>query len=370
MTFLITPVIPFTFPINQNAQKKQVGYEEVIYTTIKDMNLMNLSFIYKLKNDEPIGFLTENYTATGLMKLLQNGSINGIFGGIILSNQRIGIFDLVEPHFSESFVVVVPNSGYRAKWRALFPSMISNVCLLTSFWFIFFCYLSIKVDAFEMAGSKDVFVIIMTVFGYFVGTATRWEIKKIRNRLMVISWIFFSWLLSSFYQSNLSSEFTKPLHNRDIQSLQEAKKANYKFHIHLLNYNYAKSSKDNFIAEIMQNTKPVICETIPECLDSIGNDGFTMVTANNFHYFNPENHLADKMHVITPAISSFYAVAYVKKGYPDLEHLRTLVKRILSASLHEKQMSDISYDYFINNFYKTRKESKYFVSLKHMEDTY
>lgn len=154
------------------------------------------------------GHILDNFTVTGKLGELYENKVDLVFGGFILSNRRSIFFDFICTHlaFQDSFVAIVRNAGKEEKWKMLFIMFDLTVWLLILF-VLLFCAVLLA-DFSKSATSQKKLSYASELHDLF-GSLTQNKNLQLRSNifrnLIIVHWLWFTFLVNCFYQSRLTS---------------------------------------------------------------------------------------------------------------------------------------------------------------------
>lgn len=372
ITFMVVPTIPNAFPQLNGKNKKEIGYEEVFYTIMQEMGYFNFNFVFA-DEDDIVGFLSENHTVTGLMERVEDGAIDGIFGGIIASGNRIGIFDIVYPHLYDELLMLVHQTTILEKWKAMFFTFTPLVRTLVLFSSLVFSVIAYKINIFGQTRVKNKTLLIITLYGYFVGTTHKNIQNKFLARFLLISWAMFTWLIVCFFQSHLASVFTKPAFHHQVQSLEEMYQQNFSLYMTKGTYIYLNTTKSVDFGDLINRI--VICDSMDDSFEAISSSERAGTIASVILYnYHKESYLdmslRPKIYAIRPPLSFIYVTAYMKKGHPDLEKLRFLERHVLTGYFHRKRLSELIHQNTLSHISSNTSQYAGALDLKNVQGLY
>ncbi|GBP74454.1 hypothetical protein EVAR_44518_1 [Eumeta japonica] len=118
MTLIVNDVAPYTF-IQNNSENKLIGYDEIFMNIATEFSNITIVPTFNIKNRSG-GLVFDNFTVVGSLRRVQMGEVDGILGAMILTENRLKMFDFIHTHFSDNLVFVVPKSKKLGKWQAMF----------------------------------------------------------------------------------------------------------------------------------------------------------------------------------------------------------------------------------------------------------
>ncbi|XP_063382859.1 uncharacterized protein LOC134669285 [Cydia fagiglandana] len=281
ISVIVSILVPLVFtPLDTHDEP--FGYEEEFIRILKRINFTNISISYN-SNLTRNGLVCENHTASGFLALLQRGAIDYLLGGTILSHYRLQVFDFTYPHFFDDFVLIVPKARQIDKWEVMYKVFNPLVWGLIS---LAFACVTLVAYFIQFSCNRDLYHLVLTTLDMFSYLTNNPPKKKIT--CFVLSWALFAWLILSFYQSDLTSIFTRPMYFNQVNSLPEILSDNYKLYLSRAKYNYMKGSAELDMGGLVQ--KSTICKNDLDALKAVAYERkrFTVVSTLNYLYSKAE----------------------------------------------------------------------------------
>ncbi|XP_073952269.1 uncharacterized protein [Choristoneura fumiferana] len=334
MSVMVSVIPPFVFSPDTDSLEP-TGYEEEFINVLKRINFTNLSFTYNTEATST-GTVHDNFTVTGVLKELQMDHIDYFLGGTLLSHYRLGPFDFTYPHFCDDFKLIVPKARQVDKWEVMYKVFKPLVWGL-----IFLAFLCGILVAFmlKIHGQQDFKGCVLTtlyLFAYLTNNAA-----KQRAGVFILSWAFFAWLITCFYQSDLASIFTKPVYYNDVDSFDEILKRGFQLYLSKAKYSYMQGSKDLNLGGVLNSS--IITNSDLHSLQTVASreKRYTLVSRLSFRYYDSEFYRNDGEPMLHDIIEPYFYVfrtGYLKKGNPNLKRIRFLERQVITFSFHRRSL--------------------------------
>lgn len=364
-TIMLEKHAPFAFFKIKDSIDTEEGYEGIFLNKIK--NRYNVKYVENIHN-EIIGSNIHNVSSVILRRVFY-GEYDGVVGGLILSAERKQALDFVYPHLFDYFVVIIPRSPIIERWKSTLYSFSITVWILISIVTLLFSIFALILNIFIK--QRDKCGVFVSVLGYFFGNSH--QIRSNSNtRIALISWSIFTWLLCSYFQSKLSSVFTRPAHQSQIGSLDDISEQRYTLYINRASYWFIENTFGKKPSEVFTDIK--ICNNMLECLHHVSMGGKRVTISSNLHFLYYESSFRDeygeqKLYKLPKPYFSFWFSIYMRRGHPLVKSMRSLEMSIIESGLLGKSILDLHFNISVKkHFYKNNKINS--ISYKDMEGIY
>lgn len=330
----------------KNSKNSYIGIEEFILREISVLEKFSINLTFT-DDAETFTTITRDMSAIGPLYLLQENKADIIVGGMILTHPRAKAFSYIYGHlsFTEDIRYQVKISSTVPSWKNIyleFQAIVWTLFILTFVMFFMIFIILVK--------PKDKGQVILKMFAYLFLHGRKIGGNSFTKYLFIM-WIWFAYLINTYYQSSLVSLIANPSLNYQISNEIDLVKYNLKPCVSHGMRNYLLSV-ENISLEKNEHEG---CETMLESIKTVSksNDIYTISLYSlykyNIHKFfdewgNPLVHSFDQ-----PLSKIVYAI-YLYKGFPMLEKLRVQVLRLRENGMIEN---------YIKNMYwrKTRKHN-------------
>lgn len=199
---------PFVIEIPNPLNKFAVGIETIFLETLAQMEKFYLNYTY-LPEIYDFGDISDNFTVSGILEMLYENQVDIVFGGFSLNSRRSVFFDSVYTHLAlaDFVVMVVPNAHLVERWKI--------VCMVFNYyvWLLLLCSLllcAILLSDFNnfLTFRKESLRGLFDLFGSAVQNVTLGLGKYVFKNFIIISWMWFVFLVNYFYQTRLTSYST------------------------------------------------------------------------------------------------------------------------------------------------------------------
>ncbi|XP_045485244.1 uncharacterized protein LOC110995643 [Pieris rapae] len=172
------------------------------------------------------GEVLNNYTSIGMLNYLQKRKADIVFGGFFLTERRAWVYDFISGYKYTSIKQIIPNWGQK-RWKTLYRTFRTKIWYLIACAFISITLITMAISYYCLH-IKNISRIPLHLFDYFFGHSDRNLFKVKKLRIILISWVFFTFFIASFYNSEIVSLLTKPRYEPQSYSNEELKQNGYK----------------------------------------------------------------------------------------------------------------------------------------------
>lgn len=196
------------FPSNKFTHngKHILGFEQLVLNHFAIIEGINLDTEY-LDATKKYGALLKNGTILGIFNNLQNGSTEIVAGGYLLIKQRVAIFDYIWGHNYGSFslfTAVIPEDD----WKIIYREFSTTTWALIALVYFLVILVSAKIQIQSLRSYNDRIYLILELWGYFYGNTSQRLFKNKRMRLILIWWIWFTFVINNLYNTAFYSLIT------------------------------------------------------------------------------------------------------------------------------------------------------------------
>lgn len=343
---------PYTIdPLKSN--QSQIGIEEYILREISILEKFSINITFT--NDaETFTMINKDMSAVGPLYLLQEGKADIIIGGMILTHPRAKAFNYIYGHLSfvEDLRFQVRKSSTVPSWKNMyleFDAIVWSLFILTFVTFFIIFIILVK--------PKDKGQIILKMFAYLFLNGRRIGGNCFTKFLFII-WVWFAYLINTYYQSSLVSLITNPSFNYQISNENDLANYNLKPCVSSGIRNYLLSVENISLGKIDRKG----CETMLESVKTVSkcNDIYTVVLHSVYKY-NEHKFFDDwgdpLVYTFNQPLSKVVYTIYLYKGFPMLERLRLRALKLRENGLIEHYIQKMHWHNNRNYhfFEKTRK---------------
>lgn len=285
------------FPVNdfsysRNCRLKAVMFEEKprYHSINNSKNIMPIveqyvldSFAYYsnftidyevIKAEKDFGIVTPNGTATGLLRSIQHNLADIAVGSTVVIRNRATLFDFIYGFNFASFQLYTSALGTEM-WKKVYKEFDVNTYIII---LVFYCLIVVVCICFlkkspEIPHSRIYLIIKMWGF-FYLGNGTEPYSKTRRLRSVTICWIWFTFFISSFYNSDMYSLITGNVQR--VRQIEPNKLSSLPYKpcipkvIHTF-FHYAYSE------DLPESYDTVACHSIDGALDTTAN-GYDLYT--------------------------------------------------------------------------------------------
>lgn len=181
------------------------GIEQYMLSNIAKQE--NLTLNYTLAESGNFGMIMPNWTVTGALGYLDNNTVDIAVGGFLVLKNRMDLFDCIWGYSYTSFYLFTPVID-DAIWKKVYQPFSVTTWILI---FVSFCLVTI-VSKFSNKYFAKIFknknCLALTFWGYFFGNVNSKLIRTKKLRIILILWIWFTFFVTSFYNTAFYSLLT------------------------------------------------------------------------------------------------------------------------------------------------------------------
>ncbi|XP_060803619.1 uncharacterized protein LOC132902479 [Amyelois transitella] len=346
---------PYSIDPNFNTTRS-LGIEQHIFKVISEIEHFTINYTYN--NDaEKFTVINDEMTAIGPMELLQKNEADVIIGGMMLINDRAAAFDYMYTHLAnvDEIKIMVKKAEIVRNWKNIYIEFQPTVWILLIVSFVIYCLFLILI----IRGRDNISIILKMWDSLFL------HVRPIGNNCVVkcafITWIWFAYMINSYYQSTLVSLNTHPATEYQISNEQDLEDYHMRPCVSI-------AIQTLMWAELgmpMQNvTKD--CEPFLESLKTVTkrDDLYTIILYSIYSY-HKFKFVDDYGHLLLyefPSLNKVMYAMYFYKGFPLKGIFQNHGLRLRENGLIQKISQDLYYEGSIKHYYaKKRMEFKIIV---------
>ncbi|XP_046962193.1 uncharacterized protein LOC124531725 [Vanessa cardui] len=328
-------------PVNNSLS--MFGVEQYVLVVLGELENFKLDFSYSYDDSEKFTVIDKNLSVIGPLNTLQSGVNDLMIGGMLLTHQRVMVFDYIEGHlaFVEDVRFQVKKATAVSPWKNLYLEFSTVVWITLFFSFILYFLFFIVVIR-----PKDIGVLFLKMLAPMFLVSSKIK-GSCFTRYLFIAWVWFAYLVNSYYQSSLVSLMADPVMSYQISNEKDIIKYNLKPCISDVMREFSLSV-ENSTFDRKQNKH---CDKFLKSMRTVSRDGdkYTVtlhsVYAYNKHSFYDETGNPMIYTFNRPLSKIIYAI-FMYKGFPLLERLRLHTLRLKENGLIQNYLG---YLYWKNN---------------------
>ncbi|XP_072938879.1 uncharacterized protein [Epargyreus clarus] len=316
-----------------------IGAEQYAMKIISDLEQFKVKYTKSISGEE-FSTIADNMSALGNLYMLQEKKADFLFGGMLLLHFRADAFAFLAGHvpFIDDVRIFVKRADIVPYWKNVFLEFKTSVWILLIVTFIGYF---VSVAAILRVKDKTTLFLVMIDLFFLHGS------KMIsKSRGIFILWVFFAYLISTYYQSSLVSIITNPYKNYQISTNEDL--IDYKLEPCL-------STVIQKYIYVMQNLSSELtykdnCNGLLESIKSISQSHkkYTICVLSmylyNKHLFYDEGG-EELIYAFKRPLNSIIFSIYLNKGFPLLHKLEMYTIRLRENGLINK---------YIDQLYETR----------------
>ncbi|XP_046964561.1 uncharacterized protein LOC124533379 [Vanessa cardui] len=203
--------------------KKMYGVEQQMLANIAKKENITLKYVFSSDLENP-GMVLRNFTVTGLFSYLKNDSASILSGGFTLLKNRVDVFDCIWGYNYGNLLIFAPAS-YTYSWKTFYgPFGVTTWALIL---LSFVCVTVATILISRYFGDNQIYNNIpLKLWGYLFANISDKLFHMKKLRIIVIAWIWFSFLIVNFYSTALYSLLTakevkpEPFNPENLDSIE------------------------------------------------------------------------------------------------------------------------------------------------------
>lgn len=340
---IITQWPPYTILApndSDSSQPLRYGAEPHLFQLIGRMQDFQINIIKDYNAVEEYPTVSTDMEAVGSLKKIQDNEADAALGGMLLTPSRALAFSFVYGHlaYTDEIRFIVKLAPEVPAWKNLYLEFESTVWALIILSLIFYSLLVII-----LLRTEDKSHVVLILVGNLVLHG-----RSIRGRLpvkcVIMCWIWFAYLINTFYQSGLFSLTTNPAKEYQISNEEDIVKFKLQpcFSSAMEKY-YLESVTSDAGYKRMHD-----CDGLIDSVTTVANskDLYT-IFMNGQYLYNKQKFLDEygKSRVVTLAkpYSKVIFSIFLYKGFPMINYLHHKALRLRELGLADKIMNEANH---------------------------
>lgn len=342
-TFTVTvPHFP-PFSIIPSKSKMKIylpGTEQYAFEMIAEREKFKINYSY-IDFAETLSKVDEDMKATGGLEFIQKNQTDIVVGYLVLTNARAAAFDYLYAHqaFTDEMAYIVHRAGKVPVWMAMFMEFNFNV------WFLLFMSLiSTSALIIILLRTDDKVAVILKLWGYLLlYNGHNFQCRFIVKFILII-WVWFAYLMNSFYQSSLVSLTTYPSKEYQVSTEKDLFKFNYRPCVAPAAQNFLSYHSGMTFEEDTGN-----CQKYIQGIQVVSNmEGLYTISSTEIYQFNKylfqDSTGTMKVYAFSgPILKLIYAI-FLYKGFPMHQKLHTHTLRLRENGLMDRYFRCLYYN--------------------------
>lgn len=341
--FIITEWPPYTLLSANDSNSSHPlrnGAEPYLFQLIGRMQGFKINIINDYNAVEEFPTVSTDMEAVGSLKKIQDNEADGAIGGMLLTPSRALAFSYVYGHlaYTDEIRFVVKRASEVPAWKNVYLEFTTTVWALLVLAFIFYSLLIIM-----LLRSDDKSYVVLILLGNLVlhGHSIR---SRLPVKCVLILWVWFAYLVNTFYQSGLFSLTTNPA--QEYQISKEEDIALFKLKTCFSNvmekyYLESVTSDDGY--ERIEG-----CKGMEESVQTVANskDLYTIFMNGQYQYHKQaflDKYGISRVVTLPKPYSKVIFSIFLYKGFPMINYLLHKALRLRELGLVDKVMNDMNY---------------------------
>lgn len=333
---------PLTMFPNKNKTSKyknNKGTEQFAFETISELEKFTINYTY-VNFAESVSVIDEDMKSNGFLNLIETNQTDVLFGYTWLTGIRGKAFDNLYAHlaFTDTLTYIVRTSENVPLWMNLYLEFDYIVWIVLFASFVVFSALVII-----LLRTNDKISIVLklwdSLFSHGYSIRCRFTVKCV-----LIFWVWFAYLINTFYQSSLVSFTMYPCKMYQVSTEKD-----------LLEHQFKSCLSPSMIQFLSSEAKMTFkqdignCRTLKEGMSIVsGNDKtftiapFSIYEFNRYKFLDATGH-SKVYHFSEPVMNLIYSIFFYK-GFPMQEKMHKHSIYLRQSGLMDKHFRDLYYD--------------------------
>ncbi|XP_022814432.1 uncharacterized protein LOC111348156 [Spodoptera litura] len=316
------------------------GVEPYIFQLIGRILEFDINIINDYAAVEEVPSVSTEMEAVGSLKKVQDNEADAVLGGLLLTPSRALAFSFVYGHlaYTDEIRFVVKRASHVPPWKNIYLEFEINVWILLLVSLIIYSMLVII-----LLRTEDKSYVVLTLFSNLLlhghTISSRWSVKCV-----LILWMWFAYLINSFYQSGLVSLTTNPASEYQISNEEDIAR-------HGLRPCFSSVMEKYYIESVQSDNDYKRIEGCVGLVESIttvikSNDLYSIMLNGQYEY-NEEVFLDDYGNTLVMLLAKPYSKVmysiFLYKGFPMIHQLHHTSLRLRELGLVDKVIDDMNY---------------------------
>lgn len=337
---------PFTInPLRIEGEKTLLGTEEYIFKVLSEKEQFTVISNYSY-NADLYSSVSSNMTVSGPMIMLRNNETDVIFGGMMMVLTRAQALTwLCGYHdYNDELRFAVKRASFVPIWKTVYIEFDTSVWLLLLLSFIVYCSIMIF-----LLQAKDMGYVALELLDNLLSHSR--DIRcSMSIKYVLIIWVWFAYLINTFYQSSLFSLTTNPSKEYQVQTEDDILEYKFRpcFSGSLRKYLSTEQSKDLSKKSIVVplDTQPTEgCSTPLEALTTVSKTKDMYSLIPHYVYLYHRRSFNDKwgnslIYYFEKPYTKFLFGYFFYKGFPITHQLQLNALRLRENGLADKSLRD------------------------------
>lgn len=356
-TVAVPHLPPFTiFPSKLRTKLYMPGIEQYAFEIISKLEDFKINYSYVNFAETFSTVDSDNMEATGFFNLLQKNQTDVLLGFTILTSTRGTAYDFLFAHlaFTDELTYIVKKAGNVPIWMNTYLEFNSTVWILLLFSFTL-CSILILI----LLRTDDKMSIILKLWDSLLLHGYNFRCR-FTVKIILLIWVWFAYLINSFYQCSLVSLTTYPSKAHQVSTERELTEFQYRPCISpsIKNFliNEAGMTFDHDTGE---------CEKLIQGIRVMSKkEGLYTVTPLSIYQFNRYMFLdstgsSKVYHFSDPVMKIMYAI-FLYKGFPMYKKLHKHTTYLRENGIIDKYFNDLyfqekrAHDQIFDDYFKAR----------------
>lgn len=328
------------------SQIKVTGSDEYLFTLIAEHEQMKVDIRYVDDIADQVSAVNSDMIANGPLRWLQTNEYDVVTGGVALLLNRVAAFDYIYAHsaYDDEISIIVRQASDVPSWKILFLVFTPLVWLL-----LLLSFVAVVMFVICITKPKDHAFIILNLFENLIQHSCRIQ-KTHKTELVLIFWIIFASLITTYYSSDLFSFTTRPISDYQIDKVSDLKKYQVQPCVSTAMQQIQQVASLNALNISESIARNPGCEKMRDSLSTVSKSHplhyYTMVPYclyyfDRYQYFDKNG--KSLLYSFRQSFTKMVYASYLAKGFPLNERFNLFSLRVREAGLTKKLWDDYEY---------------------------
>lgn len=336
-TVAVPHLPPFTIFPSKARTKYMPGIEQYAFEIISKLEDFKINYSHINFAETFSSVDSDNMEATGFFRLLQKDQTDVLLGFTFLTGARGTAYDFLSAHlaFTDELTYIVKKAGDVPNWMNMYLEFSSIVWIL-----LLLSFTSCSILILFLLRTDDKMSVILKLWDNLLLHGYTFRCR-FAVKVIILIWVWFAYLINSFYQSSLVSLTSYPSKVYQVSTERDLVEFLYKPCI-------SPSIRNLLIKDIGMTVEDDTgeCQKLIQGITVVSNkEGLYTVTPLSIYKFNrylflDSTGMSKVHHFSNPVMKIMYAI-FLYKGFPMYEKLHKHMIYLRENGMIDKYFDDL-----------------------------